>query len=48
MACGWRGRRSDCSRDPRLQGDTLQEEDWLAPDGEGIVIPATPGVALRQ
>jgi hypothetical protein len=32
----------------RLQGDTLQEHDWLALDGERIVILATPAIAFRK
>jgi hypothetical protein len=31
---------------PRLQGDTLQGHDWLALDGERIVILATPAIAF--
>jgi len=32
----------------RLQGNTLQGHDWLALDGERIVILATPAIAFRE
>jgi hypothetical protein len=31
---------------PRFAGDTLQGHDWLALDGERIVIPATPAIVF--
>jgi hypothetical protein len=31
-----------------LQGNTLQGHDWLALDGERIVILATPAIAFRE
>ena len=40
--------RSCCFRKPRLKKNTLQGHDWLALDGERIVILATPAIAFHE